>query len=71
MEQLLWLGIYILIGFIFVHIIQCVSDNKFTSDYPYFVFIILIWPVFAIGGLILAIIDFFTGIGGGHGGLYA
>ena len=42
MEWLLWLGLYILIGFIFVHIIQCVSDCKLTSDYPYFVFIILI-----------------------------
>lgn len=71
MEWLLWLGLYIFLGFIFVHIIQYVSDCEFTSDYPYFVFIILIWPVFVIGGLILAIIDFFTGIGGGHGGLYA
>ena len=70
MEWLLQLGIYILIGFLFVHIIQCVSDCKLTSDYPYFVFIILIWPVFVIGGLILAIIDFFTGIGGGHGGCF-
>ena len=71
MEWLFWLGLYILIGFIFVHIIQYVSDCKLTSDYPYFVFIILIWPVFVIGGLILAIIDFFTGIGGGHGGYFA
>ena len=70
MEQLLWLGLYIFIGFIFVHIIQCVSDCEFSSDYPYFVFIILVWPVFVIGGLILAIIDFFTRIGGGHGGYF-
>ena len=70
MEQLLWISLYIFIGFIFVHIIQCVSDCEFSSDYPYFVFIILVWPVFVVGGLILAIIDFFTGIGGRHGGYF-
>ena len=70
MEQLFLISLYIFIGFIFVHIIQCVSDCQFSSDYPYFVFIILVWPVFVVGGLILAIIDFFTGIGGGHGGCF-
>ena len=71
MEQLFWISLYIFIGFIFVHIIQCVSDCEFSSDYPYFVFIILVWPVFVVGGLILAIIDFSAGFGGGHGGYFA
>lgn len=60
-------ALYILIGSIFIWLFMRYSDAEITDaeDFSLCVVLICLWPAVLICGIILAIIDWLDGFGGG------
>lgn len=62
-------SVYILIGSIFIWLFKRYSDAEIagTKDFSLCVVLICLWPAVLICGIILTIVDWLAGFGGGPG----
>lgn len=69
MTSLISFVIYILIGIIFVLAYCRYSDITIqdSTDFSVCVVLVVLWPAVVLCGLILIIMDWFSGFGGGPG----
>ena len=63
--------VYVILGLLFCYYEGAFDKKNDTVDFFCYLFMFLSWPVIFLAGIILIIIEFFTGIGGGHGGYFA
>lgn len=67
--EIIFFLLYILIGGLFVLVSFKVNDIpiKDTKDFSFYVVLVCLWPAILICGIILTIMDWLDGFGGGPG----
>ena len=61
--------LYILIGGLFVLVLLNASDIQIqdTKDFSFYIVLVCLWPAVLVCGIILTIMDWLDGFGGGPG----